>query len=106
MSKIGPQLWNQGWSNLRTWYPFESSQSTVRKYEEELRLLGHSLGEALYFMKMRLTRPGRNGEWSEFLRQKEIPTRSADRLVGAYERSLHLAAHRTDGVVNPPQRKK
>ena len=39
------------------------------------------LGELLFRMKRKLSRMGRNGGWSEWLRQNKISRASADRLV-------------------------
>jgi hypothetical protein len=84
------------------WIAHHSMHSTVGEYRQELRLLGKTLGEALYNMKVLLAKPGRNGKWSEFLRERKIPRTSGDRLVNAYERSLHPAASRTHGAIPCP----
>jgi hypothetical protein len=88
------------------WLAHRAMQITVTDYRQELRLLGQTLGEALFFMKILLARPGRNGKWSEFLREKKISRTSGDRLVHAYERSLHPAASRTHGAIPCPHLKK
>jgi hypothetical protein len=72
------------------WLAHDSMHRTVREYRQELRLLNAGLGEALYYMRILLSRSGRDGEWAEFLREKKIPTKSADRLTAAYARSLEL----------------
>jgi hypothetical protein len=77
-------------------------RSTVKDYRGELRALGKTLGEALYFMKILLARPGRKGKWSEFLRERKIPRRSGDRLVAAYERSVRPAESCTHGAIPCP----
>jgi hypothetical protein len=53
-------------------------------------------------MKVLLAKPGRNGKWSEFLRENKIPRTSGDRLVAAYERSLNTAVNCTEGAIQSP----
>jgi hypothetical protein len=48
------------------------------------------LGELLFRMKRKLSRMGRNGGWSEWLRQNKISRASADRLVLGFAESRGL----------------
>ena len=50
-----------------------------------------ALAVALHEKKLRLSRPGRNGEWSRFLRLSAIPRTSADRLVHGFELYLKIS---------------
>ncbi|MGA2632189.1 MAG: hypothetical protein ABSG54_18505 [Terriglobia bacterium] len=84
------------------WETHRSMQGSVKDSQKELRELGKTLGEALFFMKLLLARPGRNGKWSEFLREKKIPRTSGDRLVSAYERSVNPDANCTNGAIQSP----
>jgi hypothetical protein len=77
-------------------------QGSVKDSQRELRALGKTLGEALFFMKVLLATPGRNGKWSEFLRERKIPRTSGDRLVAAYERSLSPDVNCTGGAMRVP----
>src|SRR5271167_628129 len=40
-------------------------------------------------MKGLLAKPGRNGQWSSWLKERKIPRATADRLVAKHERSLN-----------------
>ena len=84
------------------WETHRSMQGSVKDSQAELHKLGKTLGEALFFMKLLLAKPGRNGKWSEFLREKKIPRTSGDRLVSAYERSVSPDANCTNGAIQPP----
>lgn len=84
------------------WETHCSMTSSVNDSQNELRALGKTLGEALFYMKVVLARPGRNGKWSEFLREKKIPRTSGDRMAAAYERSLNPEPNCTDGAIQAP----
>ena len=84
------------------WETHRTMQGSVKDSQAELHKLGKTLGEALFFMKLLLARPGRNGKWSEFLREKKIPRTSGDRLVSAYERSVNPDANCTNGAIQSP----
>src|ERR1019366_545616 len=47
----------------------------------------------LHQMKELLARPGRNGQWSAWLKERAIPRATADRLALKYEQSLHPHAN-------------
>jgi hypothetical protein len=88
----------------RMWETHRSMEGSVKDSKRELRALGKTLGEALFYMYMKvlLDKPGRNGKWSEFLREMKIPRTSGDRLVAAYERSLNRAVNCTEGAIQSP----
>ena len=81
------------------WETNRSMKLSVKDSQKELQKLSRTLGEALFFMKVLLAKPGRNGKWSEFLRERKISRTSGDRLVAAYERSLSPNANCTDGAI-------
>lgn len=70
------------------WLAHQTYNSTIRREKSEARSVDVTLGEMLYTMKAVLSRPGRNGGWSEFLRERRIPRASGDRLVARYQRQL------------------
>jgi hypothetical protein len=84
------------------WETHRSVEGSLKDSKSELRALGKTLGEALFYMKVLLAKPGRNGKWSEFLREEKIPRTSGDRLVNAYKRSLQPDAKSTDGAIQSP----
>jgi len=84
------------------WDVHVQAQTIVATTKEELKVIRQSLGERLHEMKQLLARPGRNGEWSPFLKEHKIPRTTADRLVAAHERSLAPQANCTDGAIHKP----
>jgi hypothetical protein len=84
------------------WETHRSVEGSVKDSKRELRALGKTLGEAFFYMKVMLAKPGRSGKWSEFLREEKIPRTSGDRLVAAYEGTLNTAVNCTDGAIQPP----
>jgi hypothetical protein len=71
------------------WSAHQNAKSTARTTREELRAIRVKLGERLHDMKKMLASPGRDGQWSGFLREHNIPRASADRLVIRHERRLN-----------------
>jgi hypothetical protein len=57
----------------------------------------------LYTVKAVLSRPGRSGGWSEFLRERRIPRASADRLVARYQRKLGEENCLTEAIAEPTE---
>jgi len=84
------------------WDVHVQAQTTVATTKEELKVIRQQLGERLHEMKQLLARPGRNGEWSPFLKEHKIPRTTADRLVAAHERLLAPQANCTNGAVHEP----
>jgi hypothetical protein len=71
------------------WASHLNAKHTVRATNDELRTLRSKLGEHLHELKGLLAKPGRDGQWSGFLREHEIPRATADRIVERYQRSLN-----------------
>jgi hypothetical protein len=71
------------------WSAHVSAKNTARATNEELRVLRAKLGEQLSEMKLLLAKPGRGGQWSSFLLERNIPRATADRLVARHQRSLN-----------------
>jgi hypothetical protein len=72
----------------KLWLAHQTYNSTIRREKSQARSVDATLGGMLYTMKAVLSRPGRSGGWSEFLRERRISRASADRLVARYQRSL------------------
>jgi hypothetical protein len=53
-------------------------------------------------MKELLAKPGRDGQWSGFLRERNIPRATGDRLVARHQRSLNPDANRLSEPVSEP----
>jgi hypothetical protein len=53
-------------------------------------------------MKEVLAKPGRNAEWSAFLREHNIPRATADRLVVRHQRDLNPDANCVTGAESEP----
>src|SRR5580704_16695664 len=70
------------------WSAHLNAKNTVRATNEELRALRAKLGEQLWEMKRLLAKPGRGGQWSSFLAERQIPRATGDRLVARHLRSL------------------
>jgi hypothetical protein len=73
------------------WSAHQNAKNTAEATKEELRTIRLKLGEQLWRLKQVLACPGRDGQWSAFLREHKIPRASADRLV---QRHMQL--------INPP----
>lgn len=65
-------------------FQFHNRKSLVREMsgqQAELARIDGVLSGLLFEQKKRLSRPGRNGRWSAWLKQHKIPRATADRLV-------------------------
>jgi hypothetical protein len=71
------------------WLQHEDFRSALRNSKAETSKLREELGQRLTQMKEVLARPGRNGEWSSWLKQQQIPRATADRLVARHATSLN-----------------
>ncbi len=71
------------------WNAHLNAKKVVRVTNEELRALRAQLGAQLAEMKQILAKPGRGGQWSAFLFERQIPRATADRLVARYQQSLN-----------------
>jgi hypothetical protein len=76
------------------WSANVSAKNAARATSEELRTLRAKLGEQLSEMKRILAKPGRGGQWSSFLAERQIPRATGDRLVARHLRSLNPDANR------------
>jgi len=70
------------------WAVHTDAQATVKKTKAEIKAIRQRLSERLFEMKQLLARPGRNGEWSPWLKQQKINRATADRLVRRFEANL------------------
>jgi hypothetical protein len=70
------------------WSAHTGAKNTAKATNAELRSIRAKLGEQLCRMKKVLACPGRDGQWSGFLRNRGIPRATADRLVIRYQESL------------------
>lgn len=57
---------------------------------KELRQIKAKLAERLFEMKALLSRPGRGGQWSGWLKGQKVPRSTAERLVARYAESLSV----------------
>jgi hypothetical protein len=71
------------------WSAHVNAKNAARATNEELRALRAKLGEQLCRVKEVLAKPGCDGQWSGFLRERRIPRATADRLVARHLRSLN-----------------
>jgi hypothetical protein len=69
------------------WRLHADHKGMIKNQTENLRSLRAELGKRLSEMKQVLARPGRNGQWSSWLKQHKIARATADRLVLKFERS-------------------
>jgi hypothetical protein len=76
------------------WSAHLNAKNAARATNKELRAIRAMLGEQLCRMKDVLAKPGRDGQWSGFLREHRIPRATADRLVACHERFLNPDANR------------
>jgi len=70
------------------WLARQTYNAAIRSEKSHVRSLEAELAEMFYTMKAVLSQAGRNGEWSEFLRQRGIPPASVERLVAGFQRKL------------------
>ena len=72
------------------WFHREHSRRLKDMHESEMLTFDAELAELLFRMKQKLSRLGRNGGWSLWLRQQNIQRSTADRLVTQYAESYGL----------------
>jgi predicted nucleic acid-binding protein len=75
---------------VNRWFHREQSRRLKNLHESEMLTFDAELAELLFRMKQRLSRLGRNGGWSLWLRQHNIQRSTADRLVAQYAESYGL----------------
>jgi hypothetical protein len=66
---------------VHLWFQRKSIQREMTGLQAELSRMDGVLSGLLYEQKKKLSRQGRNGAWSGWLRQNKIPRATADRLV-------------------------
>jgi hypothetical protein len=84
------------------WSMHVNAKNAARATKGELRAIRAKLGEQLLEMKTLLASPGRDGQWSGFLRERQIPRATADRLVAGHQRSLNPDPNRLSEPVSEP----
>jgi hypothetical protein len=84
------------------WVAHANAKIAARATNEELRALRGKLGEQLSEMKRLLAKPGCDGQWSGFLRERNIPRATADRLVARHQRSIDPNANCATEDVSEP----
>jgi hypothetical protein len=71
------------------WSAHLRAKNTARATRDEIHAIRSKLGEQLSAMKQILAKPGRGGQWSSFLEERQIPRATADRLVARHLRSVN-----------------
>ena len=84
------------------WQVHREFQTSIKHETEQFRALRNELGKLLHQMKELLARPGRNGQWSAWLKERAIPRATADRLALKYEQSLHPHANCLSESISEP----
>jgi hypothetical protein len=80
-----------------------SLQRNAHATREELPEIRAGLGNALFGMKRLLASPGRDGQWSAFLRERDIARATADRLVRAHQLSLRSPNCVDEAIPDSPE---
>jgi hypothetical protein len=75
---------------VNRWSHREQARKLKDHHESEMLEFDATLSELLFRMKQKLSRLGRNGGWSLWLRQQKIQRSTADRLVAQYAESYGL----------------
>ena len=76
---------------VNKWFHREQARRLKDMHEIEMLKFDAELAELLFRMKQKLSRLGRNGQWSLWLRQQKISRSTADRLVTQYAESYGLS---------------
>ena len=84
------------------WRMHSDYKGTIKNQTENLRSLRSELGKRLAEMKGLHARPGRNGQWSAWLKERKTSRATADRLVNKHERSLHPELNRPNESITEP----
>jgi hypothetical protein len=85
------------------WSSQKFRASSLRSSRKELEAIRTSLSKRLYNLKHLLVRTGREGKWTDFLRQQDIPRTTADRYVDKWKRSISPEPEkRTSGAIEEP----
>ena len=65
----------------KLWAAHQDGQAAFKRTKAEIKAVRERLSEHLWRMKQILVKPGRNGNWSAFLRSEGIAKATADRVV-------------------------
>ena len=79
---------------MQCWDIHMHYQGLLRGTNRKAREVREHLGRLLFQLKQVLAKPGRDGRWSSFLKEHDIPRATADRLVTRHQRSLDPNANR------------
>ena len=91
---------------VQLWQVHGDWQRSIKHETEQFRAIRSELGKLLHQAKELLARPGRNGQWCSWLKDREIPRATADRLVQKYVRSLRPPANCLIESISEPKPKK
>jgi hypothetical protein len=79
------------------WAAHSQAEAAAERGKEESRAVCLELGRRLAEAKDRLSRPGRSGAWSSFVRSQGLSRAEADGLVRRYRSALEEQAGPADG---------
>ena len=85
------------------WAVHVDAKTTVKKTKADLKAIRERLSERLYELKQLLARPGRNGQWSAWLKERKISRATADRLVQRYGANLPGYESPHEAISNPSE---
>ena len=85
------------------WAVHVNAKTTVKKTKADLKAILERLSERLYELKQLLARPGRNGQWSAWLKERKISRATADRLVQRYGANLPGYESPHEAISNPSE---
>jgi len=88
------------------WAKYRDAQSATKLGRVALKEAQTKLGETLSQLKSELSRVGRHGQWSAFLRKERLPRTTADRLIRNHTKSSQPAANCTNGAISDPSDEK
>lgn len=72
----------------RLWSDHNQAQATGKKSKEELRVIRLELGRRLLDVRTLVSRPGRSGGFSAYVKAHSIPRATANELIARYKRTL------------------
>jgi len=84
------------------WTAHQNAKSLSKATNEELRAIRAKLGAQLHEMKSMLSKPGRGGQWSSFLKKRGIPRATGDRLVERHEQLVNPPANCVSEPISEP----
>lgn len=84
------------------WANRESYVRAINNQKVDMRSMDATLSEMLYTMKAVLSKPGRGGGWSAWLKKRSIPRATADRLVARYAHSVNPDKRLNESIPDEP----